>query len=65
MGFIYMVYSSLPPCCNSQHGATHHLLSWGGLLSRGYIAGGGVGRKGEALEQSGSRVASAPQRGEK
>lgn len=41
------------------------LLGVGGLLSRGYISGGGVGRKGEALEQSGSPVASAPQRGER
>lgn len=28
-GFYIMVYSSRPPCCNSQPGATHHLPSWG------------------------------------
>lgn len=37
----------------------------GGLLSRGYVSRGGVGRKGGALAQSGSPVASAPQRGER
>lgn len=54
-----------PPHSPSQHGATHRLLSWGHLLSRGYVSRGGVGRKGGALAQSGSLVASAPQRGER
>lgn len=53
------------PHSPSQHGATHRPFSWGDLLSRGTVSRGGVGRKGGALAQSGSPVASAPQRGER
>lgn len=65
ISFIYMVYSSRPPCCNPSLSRPPSMelpttSSLRGLLSWDWISGGEMGKRGGALAQGGSPVPSAP-----